>query len=95
MNNNHTLTKYILDASFNKIINLLKWKTKEKGKYYYQIDRYYPSSQICSHCGEKTEETKDLGVRKWKCEKCGNENDRDINASINILFEGIRLHYCK
>lgn len=95
MHNTHTLTKYILDASFNKIINLLKWKSKEKGKYYYQIDRYYPSSRICSHCGEKTEETKDLGVRKWECEKCRNENDRDINASINILFEGLKLHYCK
>lgn len=63
------------------------------GKYYYQVDPYYPSSKTCSHCGNKTEKTNNLKIRNWECERCGNENDRDINASINIMFEGIKLHY--
>ena len=93
MSSNHILAKYILDVSFNKICELLKWKAKLLGKYYYQVDTYYPSSKICSHCDNKTEITNDLKVRMWKCENCGNTNDRDINASINIMFEGIKIHF--
>lgn len=93
ISSNHRLAKQILDASFNKICNLIKWKTEQAGKYYYQVDTYYPSSKICSHCGNKTKKTKDLNIRKWNCEVCENENDRDINASINIMYEGIKLHY--
>lgn len=93
MSSNHNLAKLILDASFNKICELLKQKTKKEGKYYYQVDSYYPSSKMCSHCGSKTKETNNLSIRKWKCLECGNENDRDINASINIMFEGLRIHY--
>ena len=93
MSSNHNLAKSILDASFHKICELLKWKTRLQGKYYYQVDSYYPSSKICSHCGSKTELTNNLSIRKWKCLECGNENDRDINASINIMFEGLKIHY--
>ena len=93
MSSNHKLAKNILDVSFNKICELLKWKAKLLGKYYYQVDTYYPSSKICSHCDNKTEITNDLKVRMWKCENCGNTNDRDINASINIMFEGIKIHF--
>jgi putative transposase len=93
MSQNHYLAKSILDASFSKICEMLKWKTKIIGKYYYQVDTYYPSSKTCSVCGHKTEVTKDLKVRNWKCEKCGSLCDRDINASINIMFEGLKLHY--
>ena len=93
MSSNHKLAKNILDAGFNKICELLKWKAKLLGKYYYQVDTYYPSSKICSHCDSKTEITNDLKVRMWECENCGNTNDRDINASINIMFEGIKIHF--
>lgn len=93
MSSNHKLAKSILDAGFNKICELLKWKAKLLGKYYYQVDTYYPSSKICSHCDNKTEITNDLKVRMWECENCGNTNDRDINASINIMFEGIKIHF--
>ena len=55
MMHNNYLLKSILDASFSKICNILEWKSKIKGKYYYQIDTYSPSSKICSHCGVKTE----------------------------------------
>ena len=90
---NHKLAKSIINASFNKICELLKWKTKILGKYYYQVDTYYPSSKTCSHCGHKTDITNDLDVRSWECSECGNLNDRDINASINIMFEGLKIHY--
>ena len=92
MGKNHKLSKAILDASFNKICSMLEWKSKIKGKYYYQVDTYFPSSKICSHCGEKTDKTNNLEVRKWECSKCHSINDRDINASINIMFEGLK--YC-
>lgn len=95
MSKNHKLAKNILDASFNKICELLKWKCKIEGKYYYQIDTYYPSSKKCCHCEEKTEITNNLSIRNWECERCGNMNDRDINASINIMYEGLKLHYQK
>lgn len=92
MHNNHTLTKNILDASFNKICEMLKCKIEEKGKYYYQVDTYFPSSKLCSHCNNKTDKTKNLSVRSWKCDCCGSINDRDVNASINIMFEGLKLY---
>ena len=93
ISSNHHLAKAVLDASFNKICELLKWKTKLQGKYYYQVDTYYPSSKMCSHCGSKTEVTNNLSIRNWECTNCGNKKDRDINASINIMFEGLRIHY--
>jgi putative transposase len=93
MTKNHNLAKNIINSSFNKICEIIKWKTKKEGKYYYQIDTYYPSSKTCSVCGEKTEKTKDLRVREWKCINCGSSHDRDINASINIMFEGLKKHY--
>lgn len=93
MSKNHNLAKSIIDASFNMICNMLKWKTTIQGKYYYQVDTFYPSSKTCSRCGSKTDITNNLSVRKWTCKNCGNENDRDINASINIMFEGLKLYY--
>ena len=48
---------------------------------------------MCSHCGSKTEVTNNLSIRSWECTNCGNKNDRDINASINIMFEGLKIHY--
>ena len=95
MSSNHKLAKNILDASFNKICELIKWKAKVLEKYYYQVDTYYPSSKICSHCDSKTEVINNLNVRTWICENCGNTNDRDINASINIMFEGVKMHYAR
>jgi len=93
MAHDNNLAKYILDASFYMICNLLEWKTKLQGKYYYQVDTYYPSSQICSRCEHKEPLIKDLSIRKYECTRCGLELDRDINASINIMFEGLKLHY--
>lgn len=58
-----------------------------------EVNSYYPSSKMCSHCGSKIEETNNLSIRKWECLECGCENNRDLNASINIMFEGLRIHY--
>ena len=83
------MSKYIADASLSEIIRQLEYKSKWQNKYFYQINAYYSSSQICSHCNAKNKEMKDLSKRKWTCSKCNNENDRDINAAINIMWEGL------
>ena len=93
MSKNHHLSKSILDASFHQICLLLKWKVKQLGKYYYQVDTYYPSSKTCNRCENKTEITNRLEIREWECERCGMRHDRDINASMNIMFEGLKMHY--
>ena len=85
--------KSLSDASLSKLCSLIEWKSKIKGKFYYKINTYYPSSQICSTCGYKNEKLKDLNIREYDCPECGSHNDRDINASLNILFEGLKLHY--
>ncbi len=85
--------KSLSDASLSKLCSLIEWKSKIKGKIYYKINTYYPSSQICSTCGYKNEKLKDLSIREYDCPKCGSHNDRDINASLNILLEGLKLHY--
>lgn len=84
-----TLTKNILDSSFREIIRQIEYKSKLKGKYFYQVDEYYPSSQICSQCGHRDESYKDIGKRIYECRECRSKIDRDVNASINIAFEGI------
>jgi len=88
----HNLSKKISDASFNEIIRQLEYKCKYKDKLFYQIDTYYPSSQECSVCGNIDKKYKNLNEREYKCSKCHNEIDRDLNASINIMYEGIKLY---
>ena len=89
---NHHLAKVIEDASFSEIIRQLEYKTKWKGKKLYKINTFYPSSQICSHCGYKNTLLKDLSIREYNCPNCNYELDRDINASVNIMFEGLKLY---
>jgi len=88
----HNLSKKISDASFYEIIRQLEYKSKYKDKLFYQIDTYYPSSQECSVCGSIDKKYKDIKERVYKCSKCHHEIDRDINASINIMFEGLKLY---
>ena len=88
---NHKLAKSISDASFFEFNRELEYKARWNYKLISRIDRFYPSSQISSHCGNKSSQTKDLGVRTYICEECGLEIDRDYNASINILNEGLRI----
>ena len=92
MLSNKELSKKIIDASFYEIIRQLEYKSRFKGKLFYQIDTYYPSSQECSVCGNIDSKYKDLSEREYKCCKCYNKIDRDLNASINIMFEGLKLY---
>ena len=91
-NNHKRLRKEITNATFSEIIRTLKYKCLWLNKTFIQVNSYYPSSQICSRCGNKNEEMKDIGVRELKCSKCGLEIERDYNASINILNEGLKSY---
>lgn len=86
------LSSKINDATFSEIIRQFQYKARYKGKVFYQINTYYPSSQICSRCSTQDKSYKDLTRREYKCTKCNQELDRDLNASINIMFEGLKLH---
>lgn len=82
-----------LDNGYGMFLNMLEYKLEDRGKYFIKIDRYYPSSQICHHCGKVHTEMKDLSVRTMKCE-CGLTINRDYNAAINIKNEGLRILKC-
>ena len=88
---NHSLAKSISDASWSEFARMLKYKCEWYGKQLIKVDRFYPSSQLCNNCGYKNKTVKDLKIRCWTCPECGNEVDRDINASKNILREGLKL----
>ena len=90
---NRTFTKKILDSSMREILRQIEYKSKWNNKKYIQIDKYYASSQKCNHCGNKEGKVKDLNIREWECKRCKNKNDRDINASLNILMKGIKKYY--
>ena len=91
-NNHKHLRKEITNATFNEIIRILKYKCLWLNKTFIQVSPYYASSQICSRCGNKESVMKDIRVREYKCSKCGLEIERDYNASINILNEGLKCY---
>ena len=88
---NYKMAKSVSDASWSEFVRMLIYKADWYNKTIVQIDRFYPSSQLCHICGEKYSTTKDLKVRKWSCPACGTVLDRDVNAAINILNEGLRI----
>lgn len=82
---NHHLAKHIVDSLFGAFRRQLTYKCGWYGKRLALVDRWYPSSQLCSNCGYRFKGTKDLNVREWDCPQCGKHHSRDVNAAINIL----------
>lgn len=91
---NHKLAKSISDASFGSFTNMISYKANEQHRQYIKINTFYPSSKLCHCCGYKNTTLK-LSDREWACPNCGTYLDRDNNAALNILNEGLKILKCR
>lgn len=89
------LARSVHDAGWSAFTSMLEYKARKHGRTFARIDRFEPTSQVCSACGVK-DGPKPLGVRQWACAACGTVHDRDVNAARNILAAGHadRLNAC-
>ena len=82
--------KATLDNGYGMFLNMLAYKLADRGGHLVKVGHWFPSSQLCSSCGTQHPEMKDLSIRVMKCQ-CGNKQNRDHNAAINIKKEGLRI----
>ena len=82
--------KVVYDNAWGLFTSLLKTKLENKGKKLVKVDKYFPSSKLCNVCGYKNE-LLTINVRNWECPNCHTNHNRDINASINLKKEGLRI----
>ena len=87
---NHKLAKSISDASFSSFCIMIDYKAKWYGRTYIKVGSFYPSSKLCHCCGYKNT-TLTLADREWECPNCHTLLDRDKNAALNILDEGLKI----
>jgi putative transposase len=87
---NGKLSKAISDMGFYEFRRQLEYKTQLYGSKLVIVDRFYPSSKTCSKCGAK-KPSLSLSQRVFKCDSCGFESDRDLNAAMNLQQEAVRL----
>jgi putative transposase len=90
MMRNHCLAKAIGDVGWGSFTTMLKYKSEQAGKGYIEVNRFFPSSKSCSNCLH-VQSSMPLNIRNWKCDKCGEIHDRDINAAMNIRNEAQRM----
>lgn len=82
--------KKVGDYGFAAFVTILKYVASRCGTTIVQIDKWFPSSQLCHDCGYQNKDIKDVRIREWTCPHCGSHHDRDRNAAKNILREGLR-----
>lgn len=90
MMKNHKLAQSLSDVSLGMFYTMLEYKSKWNNKTFVKIDRFFPSSKTCSNCGWINQDL-NLSIRKWTCPSCNEHHDRDLNASKNILKQGINI----
>lgn len=84
------LAKSIHDAGFGMLLNFLGYKLEREGGKLVEVDRFYPSTKLCSCCGFKND-LLTLSIREWVCPECKTHHDRDENAAKNLREEGMRI----